>query len=253
ESAKYWESKLTESLSTTVNIQQQYNKLEGVLKLLLNELPRSKEEEKVFINQETNDLLEKRRLLYKRKRTKEIQLEITKISKLINRNISNEKKGKRQEILEKFISKTGALRKAYKELSEKSKWATNMKNKRGKMLSRRPDIIKEATNFYKELYKKETSSGLRNFELDRDSTSADTGFQAILKSEIRHAIRTQKNNKAPGTGASIYVCGDFNGFKNSIKVTLQTCLVNDGKTEDEAQSLICGMEKDRRFVFDIWA
>ncbi|KOB66455.1 Endonuclease-reverse transcriptase, partial [Operophtera brumata] len=197
ESAKYWESKLTESLSTTVNIQQQYNKLEGVLKLLLNELPRSKEEEKVFINQETNDLLEKRRLLYKRKRTKEIQLTITKISKLINRNISNEKKGKRQEILEKFISKTGALRKAYKELSEKSKWATNMKNKRGKMLSRRPDIIKEATNFYKELYKKETSSGLRNFELDRDSTSADTGFQAILKSEIRHAIRTQKNNKAP--------------------------------------------------------
>ncbi|KOB67511.1 Endonuclease-reverse transcriptase [Operophtera brumata] len=69
-SAKYWESKFTESLSTTVNIQQQYNKLEDVLKLLLNELPRSKEKEKVFINQETNDLLEKRRLLYKRKRTK---------------------------------------------------------------------------------------------------------------------------------------------------------------------------------------
>ncbi|KOB65355.1 putative nadph cytochrome p450 reductase [Operophtera brumata] len=70
---------------------------------------------------------------------------------------------------------------------------------------------------------------------------------------LDHIYKKELTGFLERAGASIYVCGDLNGFKNSIKVTLQTCLVNDGKTEDEAQSLICGMEKDRRFVFDIWA
>ncbi|KOB73911.1 Endonuclease-reverse transcriptase [Operophtera brumata] len=132
ESAKYWENKFIDSLSTSVEIQKQYNKLESEIKLLLTQLPRNKKEEKKLISQETKYLLDRRKSLYKGKRNKEKQSEITKLSKEINRNISHEKKKKRQKIFEKFISRTGALRKAYKELSDKSEWAVKLKNRRGK-------------------------------------------------------------------------------------------------------------------------
>ncbi|KOB70496.1 Endonuclease-reverse transcriptase [Operophtera brumata] len=195
ESAKYWENKFMDSLSTSVEIQKQYNKLESEIKLLLTQLPRNKKEENKLISQETKYLLDRRKSLYKGKRNKEKQSEITKLSKEINRNISHEKKKKRQKIFEKFISRTGALRKAYKELSDKSEWAVKLKNRRGKVLSRRPDIIKEATSFYKD---SSNDISYRD-EVGRcDSTSTDTEPEIILRSEIDYVIKTQKNDKAPG-------------------------------------------------------
>lgn len=197
EETRIWESKMTDALQKAEDVQGQYQHFVSEIKAFLKLLPGEVKKEKC-ISKETMQLLEQRKVLYKETRTKTVKSNITKISKEINRNISNQKKKFRQSIFEKFITQSGALRKAYKELRDKSEWATTIKNKRGRELTRRPDIIQEATRFYKELY----SSNSIPLNVTKQSIgSVDQKIaepQGFLKSEIEYAITTQKNDKTPG-------------------------------------------------------
>ncbi|CAK1579776.1 unnamed protein product [Parnassius mnemosyne] len=187
----------------TVNaeVQNQYDKLEQELQEFLKQLPRKKKHVNRYINEETKDLLEQRKGLYMKKRTKELKCEITRISKKINRNITQQKRRIRQRTFEKFIGKTGALRKAYKELSDKAEWTEKLRNKQGIVQSRRPDIINEATQFYKKLYT--TTDGSCSLLCEKpgeyNRVNANIEIPIILRSEIEHAIKSQKDDKSPGS------------------------------------------------------
>ncbi|CAH2089537.1 unnamed protein product [Euphydryas editha] len=118
-----------------------------------------------------------------------------------NERTKQQKRSIRQSTFEKFIEKTGAVRKAYKELSVKSEWTEKLKNKQGIIQSRRPDIINVATKFYETLYTATDSTfsfpGTKSNEYNEANANAETPI--ILSSEIEHAIKSQKNDKTPGS------------------------------------------------------
>ncbi|CAH0715803.1 unnamed protein product, partial [Brenthis ino] len=200
--ASYWENKFMKAVTASTVVQNQYDKLEIELQKLMKQLPREKKQPINYISEETKHLLEQRKELCKKKRTTEIKSKITRLSKKINRNITHEKKLTRKKTFEKFITKARVLRKAYRELSDKTKWTVNMKNRQGTMQYRRPDIIKEATNFYAELYNTDEETRPSGFYLmkpnEHNIVNKDTETPNILISEIEHAISTQKNDKSPG-------------------------------------------------------
>ncbi|KAG7301329.1 hypothetical protein JYU34_014259 [Plutella xylostella] len=150
-----------------------------------------------LLTTEIRCLLQERKQLYTTKRTREVKEQISKISKDINRQIKLHKKSYRLNILEKHITNSGAIKKAYKDLQRSSKWAVNMKNKKGQSLSKRPDIINEATEFYRDLYHSETTSSI---DIINSACHAyiNEELPTIIEPEIRHAIKSQKNNKSPG-------------------------------------------------------
>lgn len=163
------------------------------MKELIEQIPKQRNKEKQPLNTYTLQLLNDRKKLYQEKGSKEIRQQITTISKEINRHISKHQKNERQRLFETYIEKTGAIKKAFKELRCKSEWTANVKNKKGKKLYKRPDIINEATNFYENLYTSNDSS-----ELPIYSPCDSTLPGCILKAEIECAINSQKNDKAPG-------------------------------------------------------
>lgn len=189
--AKDWEEKLIGAVTTSNEIETQYKMFEYEINELLKHIQKEIVENKRTINDEIQQKLKTRKLLYKMKRTKQVKAEITKISKQINRSISKATQQRRLKVLEKHIMKTGGIKRAYKELNINREWTSNLKSKTGKVVSKRPEIINEATEFYKNLYADETA------ESYIFHTSTDP-ICKILKSEIRYAIQSQKNNKAPG-------------------------------------------------------
>lgn len=195
------EHKFMTAVNKYTEIQSQYDSLESELHVILKQLPEERKKINNYINEGTERLLERRKLLYRMKRTKEVKSEITKISKEINRNITQEKKNKRKETFVRLINKSGAIRKAYKELSDKTEWTSKLKNKQGTIQSRRPDIIKEATKFYTMLYKntkKSDPSSPTHNDMPIIGKMAKNAVPDILKVEIEQAINSQKNDKTPG-------------------------------------------------------
>lgn len=53
--------------------------------------------------------------------------------------------------------------------------------------------------------------------------------------------------------ASIYVCGDLKNMAASVIDTLTMCLVNSGKYLDEANDIITGLQKEKKYVVDAWS
>lgn len=184
-----------DTTKSITDIQSQYIKLHNEIKSLIKEIPTQKMERKNSLSAETRQLLEERRILFKEKRSKETKNRIANISKKINKNITKDKRKHRQRTLETYIEKSGALKKAFKELQNKTEWTANLKTKRNKKLTRRPDILQEATNFYEELY---ASNHQGSLNLNTKENQDKVYVPEILKCEIEHAVRSQKNEKAPG-------------------------------------------------------
>lgn len=69
-----------------------------------------------------------------------------------------------------------------------------MKNKDKIQTSKRTSILNAATSFYKDLYSSENMQETETIFEDIN----DEDSPPILEREVEHAIRTQKNDKAPG-------------------------------------------------------
>ncbi|XP_045446920.1 uncharacterized protein LOC123655128 [Melitaea cinxia] len=210
----YWGNKFMEAVNSHVQVQNQYDKLEIVLQEFLKQLPRKNKHINKYINDETEVLLKQRKELYTKKRTKEVKSEISRISKKINRNILQQKKAILQSTFEKFIEKTGAVRKAYKELSDKSEWTGKLKNKQGIIQSRRSDIINEATYFYKTLYTATgstfsfpaTKSNEITRTLEEHQPREQAGFRKSYSTMDHIQVVTQVIEKAKEYGKTLYMC-----------------------------------------------
>lgn len=72
-------------------------------------------------------------------------------------------------------------------------------------------------------------------------------FQDSLKNN------TEELSNLMASNASVFVCGDFDAFANTIKNTLKMCLVKSGKTEIETEKIMSDMDKEKRYVVDSWA
>lgn len=196
ENGKQLEEKFRAAIEQTDDIQIQYDNFEKEMISLISQIFKTQKTRKEEMRTQIQELLEKRKQLYKKTRTKEVKNRITQISKEINRTITENTKARRKATFEKYIKKTGAVKKAYKDLQASSKWTINILDKTRKTISKRSDIVKEATAFYRELYYTQTITNFENF-MSKNSYMFDK-IPQILISEIDFSIKTQKNEKAPG-------------------------------------------------------
>ncbi|XP_045541562.1 craniofacial development protein 2-like [Papilio machaon] len=132
------------------SVQEKYNYL---LKALTTETKRTNLETKRSISCEAKKLLEERKILLSKEKDKETRKKISELSKKINEQIRKDRKTKRTRNLQKHIEKTGGIKKAIKELDAQKEWMPSAKSKEGKYCTGRSEIIKIATDYYKNLYK----------------------------------------------------------------------------------------------------
>ncbi|KOB69571.1 Endonuclease-reverse transcriptase [Operophtera brumata] len=97
----------------------------------------------------------------------------------------------RLKTFENYITKTGGIKKAWWELTDKKEWVPKMKNNIGKCLTRRPDILATATDFYHDLYSRKNN-------IKETDLTGNYNVPEILPSEVGKTIETQKRDKAPG-------------------------------------------------------
>lgn len=95
------------------------------------------------------------------------------------------------ETIEKYISSTGGVKKAYNELRNSVDWIVKMKSHSGKWKHSRTDILESAVSYYRELYKNDTK--------DKEIILTEPpDIPSILQAEVERAIDTQKIDKTPG-------------------------------------------------------
>uniref|UniRef100_A0A2A4JIH6 Endonuclease/exonuclease/phosphatase domain-containing protein n=1 Tax=Heliothis virescens TaxID=7102 RepID=A0A2A4JIH6_HELVI len=100
----------------------------------------------------TRKLIDRRKQLHKTKpKTRAQKNELKALYKLISKNIKRDYTAHRSKIIEKHISITGSIKRAYKELKTHRIWIKQLKET-DKLSQNRTDIMKTATNFYKILY-----------------------------------------------------------------------------------------------------
>ncbi|GBP47009.1 Putative uncharacterized transposon-derived protein F52C9.6 [Eumeta japonica] len=102
----------------------------------------------------------------------------------------NDKKKNRMETMEKYISKTGGIKKAYRELKNSMNWIVKIKSDRGKWNHRRTEILGTATSYYKKLY------GNNKTEEEIDLANI-ISIPNILEAEVKKAIAIQSIDKTP--------------------------------------------------------
>ncbi|CAH2104883.1 unnamed protein product [Euphydryas editha] len=125
----------------TIPIKEKYKKTANILKTEIRKI------NKRVTSTETQQLLEERKkLLEIRENSQERRNKIIEVSKKINESIRKDRKIKRQKTLEKHIERTGGIKKAMKELNDKNEWMLKVKTKNRNHTSKRPEILKIATD-----------------------------------------------------------------------------------------------------------
>lgn len=189
---------LTNKLTSLVGIfKEKSTSIEERYGKILNELKtETRKANKKVISMETQHLLEERRkLIHSKESNQKERNKITEVSKKINESIRKDRKIKRQETLEKHIKRTGGVKKAIKELNDKKEWLLTVKTKNKTHTRKRPEIIKVATDYYRELYKSKNPIITTEEQYPLNSEP----IPKILKEETAKAINTQKIDKSPGS------------------------------------------------------
>ncbi|XP_063630347.1 uncharacterized protein LOC134801658 [Cydia splendana] len=182
-----------ENIEQQQSLQEKYNKLEYGLQQINKQISiANKQKDK--IGPHARNLINKRKLLLEDRKSN--RAAISQLSKQINLNIRKHKKQIQSETFKLHLEQTGGTAKAMKEMQEYSNWIPSMRNRRTKKLeTKRKNISKAATQFYKELYDCEdtTLPNLKSlYQLDEEI------IPLIEENEVIKAVSTQKNGKATG-------------------------------------------------------
>ncbi|GBP25976.1 LINE-1 retrotransposable element ORF2 protein [Eumeta japonica] len=185
-----------DSTEQNTTIQEKYN---NFLNLIRTETTRINKEDKTkVLSCESKQLLEQRKEIIRRgKECIESRQKIRSLSKQINVSIRRDRKVRRQNTLQRHIERTGGLKKAIKELEDKRNWLPYLKNIHNDSTSKRQEILKIATDYYKDLYKSKAGKIERN--VDFEAWPDPEPVPPILKEELIKAINSQKLDKAPGS------------------------------------------------------
>lgn len=173
------------------NIQEKYDLLEKTIQEISIKLYTSKNK-KDKIGVEARHLIETRKTLLENK--KQNRREISYVSKEINEKIRIHRKQIRNRTIQYHIEKTGGIKKALKELKENTSWIPGIKKKStGKIENKRPEITEIATEFYSKLYDDVDYTNTQYLQENNEEA-----IHPILETEVRKAILSQGNYKAPG-------------------------------------------------------
>ncbi|XP_075990548.1 uncharacterized protein LOC142986144 [Anticarsia gemmatalis] len=181
------------SITQELGTQAKYDWLENTIKSKTQTqlTANTKFEPKKCLTTNTIRLLDARNHLISARGMQDRRKHLTKISKEIKDSIRKDRKQNRIKIIEKYINRTGGVKKAYKELSNSMNWIVKMKSRNGKWIHYRADILETAASYYKDLYKND----IKGKEIVLTETSH---IPTILQAEVEKAIDTQKIDKTPG-------------------------------------------------------
>lgn len=175
------------------SIQEKYNLLLNQLKTVTRKTNKSiKKEVSLTIKQ----LLQERKELLRQKEIKGNRQRVTEVSKKISEQLRKERKTKRSNTMKSYIEKTGGIKKALKELNYKKDWIPSMRKKDGNSTGKRLEILKIATEFYRNLYRSQKE---KDTIKENDEITNEEYIPEIMKEETIKAINTQKLDKAPGS------------------------------------------------------
>ncbi|PZC85214.1 hypothetical protein B5X24_HaOG202399 [Helicoverpa armigera] len=178
---------------TSLQLEGKYNNLLHQLKTVTKKTSTHMKKE---ISPKIKELIKNRKELLQGNTTQDSRRRISEISKQISSQLRRERKTKRSNTLKNYIEKTGGVKKALKELNYKKDWIPNMRNREGKNTGNRLEILKLATNFYRTLYQ---SLEIEHVVKHYDTPTNEQEIPEIIKEEVIRAVRTQKNDKAPGS------------------------------------------------------
>lgn len=181
-----------EDSTKELGAQEKYNWIENGIKIQIKSATNTKKEAKKNLSTNTVNLLEERYHLINARYAPDRRKKLTKISKEIKSSIRKDRKQNRRETIEKHIIKTGGIKKAYRELQNSKNWIVKMKDDKEIWNRRRTDMLSIATTYYKKLYTHNTDT---DEEVDLEEIS---DVPKIITSEVKKAIETQKDDKAPG-------------------------------------------------------
>ncbi|GBP54676.1 hypothetical protein EVAR_47178_1 [Eumeta japonica] len=136
----------------------------------------------------TINLLNQRADIIKEKNTNDSRKQIAKISKEIKESIRKDRTQRRMETIERHILKSGGIKKAFKELTNKKDWIVQMKHYNSEKENRRQGILGIATTYYKKLY--ESTTAEKEIELLEISS-----VPSIMQEEIEFALETKETTK----------------------------------------------------------
>ncbi|XP_046960645.1 uncharacterized protein LOC124530505 [Vanessa cardui] len=121
-----------------------------------------------------------------------MKIELKALYKLISKRINHDYKVHRTQTIKKHLQATGSAKKAYKELKPHKSWIGELKNST-KTTQNRSEILKIATEFYKDLYSPPNQS---TYELP--SRNTEKAIVAFTEEEVAKGIKALKSDKSPG-------------------------------------------------------
>ncbi|XP_046978628.1 uncharacterized protein LOC124544209 [Vanessa cardui] len=149
-------------------------------------------ETKQIISARTKKLISRRKEIHKTKpKTRAMKIELKALYKLISKRINHDYKVHRTQTIKKHLQATGSAKKAYKELKPHKSWIGELKNST-KTTQNRSEILKIATEFYKDLYSPPNQS---TYELP--SRNTEKAMVAFTEEEVAKGIKALKSKQKP--------------------------------------------------------
>lgn len=178
------------------SMQTMYDQLENLLQQLQEEL---KVEDKKPLNtiftEETKKLIHERdKLKWKTNKNRLERTQFSKIQKEARCSIRKDLKTHSLKIIEEIMGTTGSVREIEKQRSIGKEMISTLTDTKGRVAKTRQDILRIATDFYRNLYASKEESIVEKIQ----STEDQDELPYILKSEIRFAIENLKSKKATG-------------------------------------------------------
>lgn len=137
---------------------------------------------------------ERERLRQRGLNSAEEQAEYREIDKLTKRAIRSDVREHRTNMTRQILESTKSTRKVRRNITSGKQWMLGAKKTSGERMTARPDIIAEATNYYKQLY----TSRIPPSKLPEKTQDDTKTIPPILQSEVRTAIKELKYRKTPG-------------------------------------------------------
>ncbi|CAH2101737.1 unnamed protein product [Euphydryas editha] len=216
-----------------IDIQTYYNILErGITESLKYKNNTHPHQHNIF-SKDTIQLIKRRtELQHTKNKNKDMKEELSRLYKETNRSIRKDYNNHRYEIISRNIKNFRSAKKAYKELTTHKSWIPKLEHNSLGTKSRK-DVINLATNFYKNLYRKQNNTEIKSQATHMNTTGY---IRQIEDSEVYEHIKNLKAEKSPGPdglcnealkiGAPIltrHFTQLFNMILNEEKVPKQWC------------------------------
>jgi endonuclease/exonuclease/phosphatase family metal-dependent hydrolase len=173
------------------DVESYNNNIMAIVNEAASSIAKSKKSAKVDkISQSTKDMLRKRREM-KQNATKYGNIEYTELCKTVRKKMREEIRNYNVQVVQKALTDNRGLKAASLKVKQGKSLMVAIRNKDGSITTDRDKIVERCAEFYKELY-----SSTR--DRPRIQTSNDNTIQEVLSTEVCHAIKQMKNNKAPG-------------------------------------------------------